>query len=216
MPYHKSKPNLNKQLPKVPSHNVEITAPGENQTETFKNVLWTKAKRWKLFGQTLLLLAFFSQTLLFNHYDTKLNGLNSAYRDQYMMEMQGDLKELIYFQSLNSQDTILKNQYSSANITLAAQEFAKAQMMVNAGSTRSDSNKINLSNTFIQKSFQVKNFNDYLQFKDFIRRNKIQIDEISLQIDNLNYWKSFFFNVFIGVYLIGTVSLILGIIYEKS
>ena len=216
MPNHKSKPPPSKQVLTLNTKSSKNITTENNQEETLKNVKWTKAKRWKLFGQTLLLLAFFSQTLLFNHYDTKLSGLNGAYRDQYMMEIQGDLKELIYFQSINSKVDSIRERYSSANITLAAEEFAKAQTMVNIGSKRTDSDKINLSNNFIQRSFQVKNFNDYLQFKSYIGNSKIQMDEVSSQIEDLNKRKDFFFKLFIVAYLLGTVCLIMGTVYERS
>lgn len=176
----------------------------------------SKSRKIKITGQVILLLSFLTQTLLFDYYNDKSNSLEKAYTNQSLIDKGAELKEIKYFVASFPIDTATTLKYQRLNLNLAAQKIAQSQMMAIIGSGKSTKEQIDISNLLIQKAKTVYNFNDYMEFIDFVNKYSIQPTEIISNIDNINSSKRLWRFIFTSFYLLGTCLLIYSIRFEND
>jgi hypothetical protein len=173
-------------------------------------------RQLKLIGEIILASSFVTQTLLFDYYNDKSKSLSDSYNAQALVDKGSELKEIKYFVSSLTLDSLSKKQYQELNIGLAAQKIAIGKAIQIGSLDTNKQAKVDMCNELIQASFKVKTFNDYMKFIAIVNNQYVGDKVLINQIQKIENRKDVFRWLFWALYLIGTMFLICSTIKEKK
>ena len=174
-----------------------------------------KRNKLKIIGELILVLSFLTQTLLFDYYDDKSKALDESFQKRSLIDKGAELKELKYFIADFPNDSLSSEKYRKLNINMAAQKVAQSELIQIIGSNKTDREKVDLSNAILNKARKVSSFSEYMNLMMFINNNSITAAEITTNIESINSSKKLWRKIFIGLYISGSLLLLISIKNEK-
>ncbi|MBL7934930.1 MAG: hypothetical protein JNM51_03880 [Bacteroidia bacterium] len=133
-----------------------------------------------------------------------------------MVDKGSELKEIKYFVSTLTLDSVFKTKYQELNIGLAAQKIAIGKTIQISNLDTNKQIKVDMCNELIQESYNVKTFEDYMKFIEIVNHQYVGDKVIINQIQKIEKRKDVFRWLFWTLYLIGTMFLIGSTIKEKK
>lgn len=170
-----------------------------------------KKNKLKIIGEIILVLSFLTQTLLFDYYDDKSRALDESFQKRSLIDKGAELKELKYFIADFPTDSLLSKNYRKLNINTAAQKVAQSESIQIIGSNKTENEKKYLLDTIFKKAQKVNSFPEYMELMMFINSNSISAPDIINNIVSINTSKTLWRKIFIGLYILGSILLVISI-----
>lgn len=174
---------------------------------------------YKILGGTLLLLSYVCQNYIYDYWDGKEKSISQSMTQRAIVDRGAELYHVLYYVANNSDESLTKEQFKDLRTQFIRQAAIKNSYGI--------SNEIFTSNLTVDKKSELASYigseaakvNDNLTFSKYIlnsidlQKNTERTYQVLMKVQAE---RDFARTIFLSLNILGSILLLLGLLFEKK